>query len=428
MELKSSKKVDVNRYELEISVSPEDFNKEVENVCKRESKRITVPGFRKGKAPRAFIEKYYGENVFYEDAINHLYPDALDAAIKEAGIELVDEKIDFELIKVGKEDGFQFKVKVTVMPEVEIENYKGIEVNEKEVKFEDKDVEDQLKSIQEKNGRLVTVEDRAAQMGDTTVIDFEGFLDGTPFEGGKGEKFTLELGKNQFVPGFEEQVAGHKVGEEFDINVKFPEEYHAKNLAGKDTVFKIKLHEIKMKELPELDDEFVKDVSEFDTLDEYKKDLENKIREKKENQAKEEMENEMIEKLITLVKAEIPEGLIKSKVRDLVRDFEYRMQAQGLKLADYLKYTNTSMEDLEKDFRPQAESQVKLMLALRKISELENVIPTEEDIEKEYNKISEHYKMELDKVKNIVPIEDVKKDITANKALEIVRENRVVKK
>ena len=295
------------------------------------------------------------------------------------------------------------------------------------VKVEDEDVEKELKSVQERNGRLVTVSDRAAQLGDSVVIDFEGFMDGKAFEGGKGDNFTLELGKKQFIEGFEDQIVGHNAGEEFEINVKFPEDYHAKNYAGKDATFKIKLHEIKMHELPELDDEFVKDVSEFDTLDEYKKDIKAKLLERKEKQAKDEKEGEMIEKLISLVKAEIPEALIKNKLRDLVRDFDYRMQSQGLKLADYLKYTGSKMEDLENNFRPQAESQVKLQLALKKIAEIENLIPTEEDIEKEYNKISEFYKMELDKVKNIVPVKDVEKDILSNKALEIVRENSVEK-
>ena len=427
MNLKSSKKVDVNRYELEVKISAEDFNKELSSIYQRNIKKIVVPGFRKGKAPKAFVEKYYGENVFFEDALNNLYPDAIEKAVEEAKLDIVEDKIDLEVEKMSKEDGVVFKAKITVMPEVEIDNYKGIEVSKKEVKVEDEDVEKELKSVQERNGRLVTVSDRAAQLGDSVVIDFEGFMDGKAFEGGKGDNFTLELGKKQFIEGFEDQIVGHNAGEEFEINVKFPEDYHAKNYAGKDATFKIKLHEIKMHELPELDDEFVKDVSEFDTLDEYKKDIKAKLLERKEKQAKDEKEGEMIEKLISLVKAEIPEALIKNKLRDLVRDFDYRMQSQGLKLADYLKYTGSKIEDLENNFRPQAESQVKLQLALKKIAEIENLIPTEEDIEKEYNKISEFYKMELDKVKNIVPVKDVEKDILSNKALEIVRENSVEK-
>ena len=427
MNLKSSKNVDVNRYELEVEISAEDFNKELSSIYQRNIKKIVVPGFRKGKAPKAFVEKYYGENVFFEDALNNLYPDAIEKAVEEAKLDIVEDKIDLEVEKMSKEDGVVFKAKITVMPEVEIDNYKGIEVSKKEVKVEDEDVEKELKSVQERNGRLVTVSDRAAQLGDSVVIDFEGFMDGKAFEGGKGDNFTLELGKKQFIEGFEDQIVGHNAGEEFEINVKFPEDYHAKNYAGKDATFKIKLHEIKMHELPELDDEFVKDVSEFDTLDEYKKDIKAKLLERKEKQAKDEKEGEMIEKLVSLVKAEIPEALIKNKLRDLVRDFDYRMQSQGLKLADYLKYTGSKMEDLENNFRPQAESQVKLQLALKKIAEIENLIPTEEDIEKEYNKISEFYKMELDKVKNIVPVKDVEKDILSNKALEIVRENSVEK-
>ena len=244
------------------------FNKELSSIYQRNIKKIVVPGFRKGKAPKAFVEKYYGENVFFEDALNNLYPDAIEKAVEEAKLDIVEDKIDLEVEKMSKEDGVVFKAKITVMPEVEIDNYKGIEVSKKEVKVEDEDVEKELKSVQERNGRLVTVSDRAAQLGDSVVIDFEGFMDGKAFEGGKGDNFTLELGKKQFIEGFEDQIVGHNAGEEFEINVKFPEDYHAKNYAGKDATFKIKLHEIKMHELPELDDEFVKDVSEFDTLDE----------------------------------------------------------------------------------------------------------------------------------------------------------------
>lgn len=428
MNLKSSKKVDVNRYELEIEISAEDFNRELDNIYHQNIRKIAIPGFRKGKAPRAFIEKYYGSNIFFEDALNNLYPDAIEKAVEEAKIEIVEDKIDLEVVKMSKEEGVTFKSKITVMPEVEIENYKGIEVQGKEVKVEDKDVEQELKSIQERNGRLVTVEDRPAKIGDSVIIDFEGFIDGEAFDGGKAEKFNLELGKKQFIGDFEEQIVGHKPSEEFEINVKFPDEYHSKKCAGKDAVFKIKLHEIKVRELPEIDDEFVKDVSEFDTLDEYKKDLEAKILDRKQKKAEDEKENEMIDKLVELVKADIPEALIKNKLRDLVRDFDYRMQSQGIKLSDYLQYTGSKIEDLEKTFRPQAEKQVKLQLALKKISQIENLNPTEDDIEKEYNKISEMYGMEVDKVKNIVPKKDVEKDILARKSMEIVKENVVEKK
>lgn len=427
MKLRSSNKIDVNRYELEIEVSPEDFNKEVDKIYRRDVKRINVPGFRKGKAPRAFVEKYYGENVFYEDAVNSIYPYALDDAAKEAKIDLVDDHIDLDIVKIGKKDGLIFKAKVTVMPDVSVGDYKGIEVTKKKSDVSDEDVESELQSLRERNGRLVTVTGRSAKTGDSTVIDFEGFVDGETFEGGKGENFTLELGKNQFIQGFEEQVAGHNTGEEFDVNVKFPETYHAKNLEGKDAVFKVKLHEIKEKELPDLDDEFVKDISEFDTLEEYRKDLKAKILEKKQDNAKNEIEKEMTDKLAELVRCDIPDALIKVKMRELVGDFEYKLQMQGIKLKDYIRYVGDDEEKFKETFRPQAERQVKIQLALKKIAELESINTTEEDIEAEYNNIAKHYNMDMERVKNIVPRGDVEKDVASQKALEIVRSNLVLK-
>ena len=427
MILRSSNKKDTNRYELEIEISPEDFNKEVDKIYKREIRNISVPGFRKGKAPRAFVEKYYGEKVFYEDAVNSIYPYAIDDAAKEANIEVIDDHIDFDIVKIGKNDGLVFKAVVTVMPEVEIDNYKGIEVSRHNPEVGDNDVEEELKVVQEKNGRLVTVTDRSAKMGDSVVIDFEGFTDGKAFDGGKGENFTLELGKKQFIEGFEEQIVGHNTNDEFDVNVTFPEKYHSKDLAGKPAVFKVKLHEIKELELPEINDDFIKDISEFNTVDEYKEDLKKKILERKQNKAKQETDKEMTDKLTELVKCEIPDALIKMKIRDLMGDFEYRLQAQGMRLSDYIKYTGTSMEDFQETFRPQAERQVKIQLALKKISELESLNTTEEELEEEYNKIAEHYHMELDKVKSIVPKADVEKDIMAQKSLELVRDNIVVK-
>lgn len=285
MSLKSSNQVATNRYQLEIELPGDVFEKAVEQVYRKENKKITIPGFRKGKAPRAFVEKFYGSQVFYEDAINSLYPAALEEAVKEAGVEFVEDKVDFDLVSAGK-DGLCFKVTITTKPEVSIENYKGIAIEKKPVKVTDEDVDAEVRKVQERNSRMVTVEDREAQNGDITVIDYEGFVDGVAFEGGKAENATLNLGSNTFIPGFEDQIVGHKTGEEFDINVKFPEEYHAAELAGKDAVFKIKLHEIKMKELPEVDDDFVKDVSDFDTVDAYKADVRTKLTESAENRSK----------------------------------------------------------------------------------------------------------------------------------------------
>ena len=427
MYLKSSKNIDVNRYELEIEVSPEEFDKAVDKIYQREKTRINVPGFRKGKAPRSFIEKYYGEGIFFEDAINSIYPDILESASKEANLELVDDKIDFDLLNASKKEGLHFKVKVTVMPEVEIENYKGIEVSKREVSFSEEDLENELKEIQKKNGRLVTVENKPAKLGDTVIIDFEGTIDSKKFEGGSANNFTLELGTKQFIGNFEEQIVGHNTGDEFDVNVTFPENYHAADFANKDAVFKVKLHEIKEMELPEIDDELVKDISEFDTLEQYKEDLKQKIIKNKEQKAQDDTENEMIEKLIKLVKADIPEALIKLKIKELMRDFEYRLQAQGIKFDDYLKYTGNDISKIEETFRPQAESHIKLALALDKIAKIENIVPTESDILEEYNKIAKHYNMDLEKVKNIIHEPDIKKDICSKKALDIVRDNSIIK-
>lgn len=429
MELKSSKKVDVNRWELEISISAEDFSKEVDKVYNREKSKISVPGFRKGKAPRKFIEKYYGEQVFYEDAVNALYPYALENAAKEAGIELVDDKIDFEVVHMNKEEGLDFKVKVTVMPEVSVENYKGIEVKKiGAVKVTKEDIDKEIEKLQERNARLITIEDDTpAEMGDIVNIDFEGFVDGEAFDGGAAEDMNLELGKKQFIEGFEEQVAGHKIGDKFDIKVTFPENYHAVNLANKEAVFKIKLNKIQKKELPKADDDFVKDVSEFDTLKEFKDDLKKKLSESKKKHLEADSENEMIEKFIELVKADIPDALVKNKIKELLREFEYKLQAQGIGIKDYVKYTGTTEADLENTFRPQALNHVKLDLGLRKVAELENIEVSDEKIEKEYEKIAEQYKMKVEQIKKFIMSDDIKRDIVKSEALEIIRKNKVEK-
>lgn len=428
MELRSSNKVDVNRWELEIAVSPEDFGKEVDKVYNRQKNKITIPGFRKGKAPRSFIEKYYGDQIFYEDAVNAIYPYAIDDAAKEAGIELVDDHIDFEVVKLGKEDGLIFKVKVTVMPEVTVENYKGIEVKKSKVeKVTEEDINKEIEVLRERNARLVTSEEGTAEMGDTVNIDFEGYVDSKLFDGGSAKDVALELGKKQFIEGFEEQVAGHKIGDEFEVNVKFPEDYHAANLAGKDALFKTKLNKIQKKELPQVDDEFVKDVSEFNTLEEFKEDLNKKLSEGRKTKAETETENEMIEKFIELVKADIPDALVKAKIKDLMNDFEYKIKAQGLNLKDYAKYTGMTEESLEEKFRPQALGHVKLDLGLRKVGELENINVSDEEIEKEYEKVAEHYKMKVDQIKKFVMKQDLERDMIKSKALEILKNNRVEK-
>lgn len=426
MSLKSQNKIDTNRVELEVVVDAETFEKGLAAAFKKQSKKISIPGFRKGKAPRAFVEKYFGKEVFYEDAVNALYPDALDEAVKEAGLEVIQDKIDFDVKEVGPQ-GFTFTAALTTKPEVTIENYKGIEAVKKSAEVTDEDIDAEIKKVQERNSRMVTVEDRAAQNDDIAVIDFEGFLDGEPFEGGKGENYSLTLGSGQFIPGFEEQIVGHNTGDEFEVNVTFPEDYQAEELKGKATTFKCKLHEIKIKELPEVDDEFVKDVSEFDTLADYKEDLKKKLAESKEKEAADDLENQLIDKLVELVQGEIPEAMYENKIADSIREFGYRLQSQGLNLDTYMKYTGMNVDQMKEGFRPQAERQVKLRLALEKIAALEELKAGEEDLNQEYQKIAEQYKMEADKIKELIPAAELEKDICVEKAINLVRDNANIK-
>lgn len=425
MGLNSSNKTAANTYELEISVDKDKFAEAVDKAFRKNAKRINVPGFRKGKAPRSIIEKLYGEGVFYEDAVNSLYPEAYESAVKEAGIEPVD-RADVEVVKIGKEDGLVFKAKVTVKPEVEVGEYKGLKAVKKIYKTTDDDVEHELSHIRERNARIISVDDRAVQKGDIAVIDFEGFLDGVAFEGGKAEKHELEIGSESFIPGFEEQIVGHNIGEEFDINVTFPENYHSEKLAGKPVVFKIKLHEIKMRELPDLDDEFAKDVSEFDTLDEYKADIKKHIQEMKDNRSNSDVEDALIDQVISGMKAEIPEVMYEHAIDNMVNDFDYRLQMQGMNVKTYLQYAGMEMEDFRKTFREQAERQVKIRLALEKIAELEKFEATEEDIESECKNLAERYGVDADKVKKLLKEEDLKKDIVINKAIDFIRDNAVI--
>lgn len=424
MSLKSANKISTNEYELEVSISADIFNKEIDKIYRRDIKKITVPGFRKGKAPKAFIEKYYGEGVFYEDAIKNLYPKAIEDAAAEASLDLVDVT-KFDIITSNKNEGLAFKVIVVVEPEIELGNYKGIEIDKMSSEVTQEDIDSELQDIRVRNGRLVNVDSRSAQLGDTVTIDFEGLIDGKSFDGGTAKNFSLELGKNQFVKGFESQIVGHNVNDDFEINVAFPEDYHVKPYAGKDAVFKIHLHEIKERELPDLDDELIKDISEFDTIDEYKKDLEKTLEERKKNENEAKKSEQIAEKISSLVKAEIPEAMIKQKIDELIKDFSGQLQRQGIRIEDYIRLMGMSVEDLQKQFRPQAEVQVKLNLAIKKIAENEKISPTDEEIEAEYKKIAEDYKIELDKIKSLVPKESVKKDIKRKKAMEIV-ENNVV--
>lgn len=426
MNLKATNKTETNKYELEIEISAEDFNKAIDEVYKSEGKKMTIPGFRKGKAPKAFIEKYYGESVFFEGALDKLYRPALMDAVEASGLEVISIG-QADITAVSKEDGVQMKVTVVVKPEITIEGYKGIEATKKKVEVTDADVSGELTKVQDRNSRMVTVDNRAALTGDTTVIDFEGFCDGVAFDGGKGENFELSLGSGQFIPGFEDQIVGHEVGEEFEINVKFPEEYQAENLKGKDATFKIKLHEIKRKELPVLDDEFAKDVSEFDTLDAYKDSIREKLQSDREKAAESDVENQIVEALIEKVQGEIPDEMYENEVEESINSFAYRLQSQGLNLETYLKYTGMDTETLKAQFKPQSEKQVKVRLALEKIAELENLEPTEEEVEAEFEKLAKTYEMEVDKIKNIVADAQVKADLKNQKAVDFVKANAVVK-
>ena len=422
MSLKASNKVDTNRWELEIEVGAEQFEDALSRVFKREAKKIQIPGFRKGKAPRAFVEKYYGEQIFYEDAVNLLVPDAFDAAIKEAGLTVINDDPEMEIVTIGKE-GFTFKGKVTTKPEVAIADYKGIEVKKPKVDITEEDIDKEVEKVRERNSRMITVEDRPAQLQDIAVIDFEGFIDGTAFEGGKGENFSLSLGSGQFIPGFEDQVVGHKSGDEFDITVTFPEDYQAEELKGKEAVFHIKLHEIKAKELPVFDDEFVKDVSDFDTIADYREDLKKKLAETREKMANDEVENALIDALIEKLEAEIPEAMYKNQVEESVHEFEYRLRSQGIDFDMYAKYTGMDKDAIRASVRPQAERRVKLRLALEKIAEQEELKPSEEELAEQYEKLAKAYEMEADKIKAFIPESDVANDLSVEKAMAFVRDN-----
>lgn len=422
MSLKSSNQVETNRYQLEVEVDADTFENALNQAFHKQGKKITIPGFRKGKAPRKFIEKFYGEQFFYEDAVNAVYPAALDAAVKAAQLRLVDDKIDFDVVSIGK-DGLVFKAVVTTWPVVSINDYKGLEASKTAVEVTDEDINGEIKKVQDRNSRMITVEDRPAQLGDAVVIDFEGFVDGVAFEGGKAENHTLDLGSGQFIPGFEEKVVGHTTGEEFDITVTFPEDYQASTLQNKEAVFKIKLHEIKQKELPEVDDDFAKDVSEFDTLEAYKEDIKKNLLESREKAAQDEVEAQLIDQLVEKLEGEIPEAMFQNKINDDLRDFAYRLQSQGLDFNTYLKYTGMDQNSIRDHFKPQAEKQVKVRLALEKIAELENIKATAEEIEAEFEKLSKTYSMEVDKVKGFIPEADLAQDLAVEKAVNIVRDN-----
>ena len=420
------KKDAANSYELVVSVDGTIFGKAINKVYKKQVKSINIPGFRKGKAPRHIIERMYGKEVFYDDAMQECYPDALYEASQEKGLEIVAVE-SLEAVEAGDE-GFTFKASIITKPELEVDGYKGIEVTKPSTEVTEELIDKEIESVRDRNSRMVTVEDRPAEMGDTTVIDFEGFVDGVAFEGGKAEKFSLSLGSGNFIPGFEEQVVGHSTGEEFTITVTFPEDYQAEELKGKEAEFKIALHELKTKELPEVDDEFVKDVSEKETVAEYREELRETIAKRLADEAEKDIDNQISEKLIELAQGDIPEAMYERQVDEMIRDFEARLRSQGLNvgLNDYLQYMGMDMDSLRNVYRADAEKIVKRKLVLEAIAKKENIEVTDEDVEKEYADIAESYKIEVEQVKAAIPAETIKGDLTVRKALEFVKENAVI--
>ena len=422
-----TKKEEANTYELTVEVDGETFERAVNTVYKKQVKNINIQGFRKGKAPRRIIEKMYGSEVFYEDAMQDCYPDALYEAAKEKDLKIVSVN-SLEAVEAGK-DGFTFKTVIVVEPTLDIDGYKGFEIEKKSTEVTDELVDEEINKVRERNSRLVEVEGRAAKNGDTAVIDFEGFVDGEAFEGGKAEGYSLALGSGNFIPGFEEQIEGHEVGEEFTITVNFPEDYQAENLKGKEAQFKIKLHVLKEKELPEVDDDFVKDVSDKDTLDEYKEELKTEIEGRLKDEAQKDIDDQIATKLIDLAQGDIPEAMYENQVNEMMRDFEMRLRQQGMNIdmKTYMQYMGMEESTVREMYREEAEKKVKLRLALQAIAAKENIEVTEADVEDEYSKMAEAYKMDVAQVKAAIPAESLTEDIKVQKALDIVKNSAVIK-
>lgn len=415
-----------SKYELIVSIPAEDFAAACDKVFKKRAKQFQVPGFRKGKAPRKTIEKLYGEGIFFEEAVNDLAPAVLQAAYDESGLEIV-VRPEVEVTEVSKENGVTMKATCVVKPEITVKDYKGIKASKKVDPVTDEEVDAEIERMRNRNARTITVEDRAAENGDIVNIDFEGFVDDKPFEGGKSEHFHLTLGSGQFVPGFEEQIVGHKTGDSFDVNVTFPEDYHAEELKGKPAVFKCKLHEITAKELPELDDEFVKDVSEFDTLDELKADIRKKLTDSKEAAANTAFENTLIDGIIANMEGEIPEEMFDARADEMVQDFEYRLSAQGMNMDVYMQYTGMNRDAIRNSFKEQATRQVKVALALEKIVENEGITVSDEEVDAEAARLAEQYKgqnITAEQIKNAMG-DQLKNDLAQKKAVELIKESAV---
>ena len=415
-------KLEKNMAKLTVEVSAEDFKAAIKKAFNKNKNRFAIPGFRKGKAPQAMIEKMYGEGVFYEDAADEAINASYAEAMKESGLDIVSRP-EVTIEKIGKDEPFVYSALVAVKPEVTLGQYKGVEVEKADASVSAEDVEAELKKVQEQNARLLTVEDRGVEDGDQTVIDFEGFVDGKGFEGGKAEDYPLTIGSHSFIDTFEEQLIGKKIGEECEVNVTFPTEYHAADLAGKPATFKVTVKEIKVKELPELNDEFASKVSEFDTLDEYKKDVEKKLAEKKEIEANSKNEDAVVAKVVENATMEIPDKMIDAQAENMVQDMARRMQSQGLSLDMYLKYTGMTVEQMKEQARPDAEKRIRTRLVLEAVAKAENIQISDEKVDEEVAKMAEAYKMEVEKLKSYMSESDVKQmkeDLAVQQAVDLL--------
>ena len=423
--LKSSNKTDVNTTELVITVDAATFENAVEQEFQRQRKNIQIKGFRKGKAPRKLVEKEYGEGAFYEGAINNLLGPEIDAAVAETNLVLVDRP-NVEVTSIDKENGVELKVVCVTKPEIEISDYKGIKAPKEVKAITDEDIDKQIEMIRKKNARIVSVEDRPAQMDDEVVIDFEGFFGDEPFEGGKGEDHPLKLGSGQFIPGFEDQIFGHNIGDEFDVVVSFPEDYHMADYAGKEATFKTKVKAISYEELPEINDDLIKDATEFDTVDEYRADIKTKLEEAAVSQADSAFENAVLNALIAKVDAPIPNCMYEQRIDSLVRSFDQQLQQQGMNLKMYCQYTGMDEDSLRDTYRERAESEVKLRLALEKIAELEGLEVSEEEINNGLSEIAADNNVDVETIKRFIPLGDYTADMKVQKAVDLVKENAVV--
>ncbi len=421
--------VEKNLSKITFEVSAEEFNKAIDKAYKKNASKFNIPGFRKGKAPKAVIEKYYTEAVFYDDAINDVLPAAYDEAVKESGLDIVARpEIDVEEIKKG--EPVVFTALVTTKPEVTLGEYKGIEVEKVDYTVTEEDVDNDIKASQAKNARMISVDDRAVENGDIVVLDFNGSVDGVEFEGGKGEGYELEIGSNTFIPGFEEQLVGVKIGENVDVKVTFPEEYHADNLAGKDAVFACVVHEIKVRELPELNDDFASEVSEFETMDEFRADVRKRLEEQAQNRAKIETENMVIDKVVENATVDIPDAMIEAQIDNMINDFAQRLSFQGMNMEAYMQYTGQTMEMMREQFKERAQKQCLTTLVIEAVSAAEGIEAEAEEVEMQLVDMSKKYNMELDKIKELlsdVELDNIKKDLAMSKTVDMLVNNAVVK-